>query len=124
MPATEAITSAPKIFNRVLRLMGNRFEISVVVAAEENDYAESCIDEAIKEIAKGPILDACLILAAQKVEHYEIGTYGTLIALAEQLDFNEAIRPLTRTLEEEKKADVTLTKIAISEVNQKASQAA
>jgi ferritin-like metal-binding protein YciE len=56
--------------------------------------------------------DIALIFAGQKAEHYEIASYGGLIALAEQLDLDTAINLLTLTLEEEKNADNTLTDIA------------
>lgn len=62
-------------------------------------------------------LDAVLIAAAQKVEHYEIASYGTLIAWARQMDHQEAVDLLTQTLDEEKAADEKLTEIAESLAN-------
>lgn len=56
--------------------------------------------------------DAMIIAAAQKVEHYEIATYGTLRAWAEAMDHTEAAALLAETLAEEKAADEKLTKIA------------
>ncbi len=56
--------------------------------------------------------DIALIFAAQKAEHYEIASYGGLIALAEQLDLDTAADLLRETLEEEKDADNMLTDIA------------
>lgn len=56
--------------------------------------------------------DAALIISAQKVEHYEIATYGGLVQLAKTMKKNDIARILETTLEEEKKADVNLTKIA------------
>lgn len=56
--------------------------------------------------------DAALIIAAQKVEHYEIATYGGLIQLAKTMDRNDIAKILVQTLEEEKKADELLTKVA------------
>ena len=61
--------------------------------------------------------DAALILAAQKVEHYEIATYGSLAQLAKTLGYDEAKQLLGTTLEEEKQADETLTVIAEQQVN-------
>lgn len=58
--------------------------------------------------------------SAQAIEHYEISRYGTLIAWAEQLGMREAAKLLDATLQEEKKADQILTKIARSAVNRKA----
>jgi ferritin-like metal-binding protein YciE len=67
--------------------------------------------EAIEEM-EGSTLDAALIASAQKVEHYEIATYGTLATFAEVLDMQEAKDLLGQTLEEEKEADEKLTTIA------------
>jgi ferritin-like metal-binding protein YciE len=67
--------------------------------------------EAMKEL-DGCTLDAALIASAQKVEHYEIATYGTLATFAEVLDMEEAKDLLGQTLEEEKEADEKLTMIA------------
>ena len=64
--------------------------------------------------------DAGLILAAQKVEHYEIATYGTLCAFAEKMGHNEVAQLLQQTLDNEKNTDVALTKIAESFVNEQA----
>lgn len=66
------------------------------------------------------ILDAGLICAAQKVEHYEIASYGTLITWAHQLGYHDAADILKETLEEEKAADEKLTHLAESNVNQEA----
>jgi ferritin-like metal-binding protein YciE len=65
-------------------------------------------------------LDAGLIAAAQKVEHYEIALYGSLCTFAKQLGFADAARILHETLEEEKRTDQKLTMIAERGVNQKA----
>lgn len=79
--------------------------------------------EIIDEIEKGPVRDAGLIAAAQKVEHYEIAAYGTLVTLADQLGYTEAKKLLAETLDEEKSADSKLTTIAESGVNKKAGKA-
>jgi ferritin-like metal-binding protein YciE len=68
--------------------------------------------EMMEDHAGEPSLDAVLIAAAQKVEHYEIASYGTLAAWAGQLGHDEALDLFTRTLEEEKAADEKLTEIA------------
>ncbi len=75
--------------------------------------------EQIDEIEKGAVLDAALIGAAQKVEHYEIATYGTLCALAKQLGMDEAAKLLDETLQEEKATDQKLSKLALQQVNEK-----
>ena len=68
--------------------------------------------EMMEEIEQGPTLDAALISAAQKVEHYEIASYGTLATFAEILGQQDAKDLLGQTLEEEKEADEKLTGIA------------
>jgi ferritin-like metal-binding protein YciE len=69
-------------------------------------------EELIDEIERGPVLDAGLVAAAQKVEHYEIAAYGTLCALAKQLGHQDAVQLLKATLEEEKATDLKLTEFA------------
>lgn len=84
---------------------------------------ESLIEEGqelIEAGEKGPVLDAGLIGAAQKVEHFEIAAYGTLISLAGQLGYTEAKNILAETLKEEKATDDKLTTLAKKDVNQKA----
>ena len=76
---------------------------------------EGLVEEAqelIEATEAGPVRDAGLIGAAQKVEHYEIATYGTLIALAIKLQLGEASTLLKETLDEEKNTDHKLTSIA------------
>jgi ferritin-like metal-binding protein YciE len=68
--------------------------------------------EQIDEIEKGPVLDTALIAAAQKVEHYEIAAYGSLIALAKQLGEMAAVKLLGDTLKEEKATDEKLSLLA------------
>jgi ferritin-like metal-binding protein YciE len=73
--------------------------------------------ELLQEEADAKVLDAGLIGAAQKVEHYEIAGYGTVRAHAEQLGHSDAARLLQQTLDEEGEADKLLTSIAESLVN-------
>jgi ferritin-like metal-binding protein YciE len=68
--------------------------------------------EALKEDYEGSVLDAALIGAAQRVEHYEIAGYGTVRAMAEELGESEHVPLLTETLEEEKETDEKLTQLA------------
>jgi ferritin-like metal-binding protein YciE len=68
--------------------------------------------------------DAGLIASAQKLKHYEIAAYGTAAALAGQLELRDDQRMLSDSLEEERKADAALTKLAKGEVNQDAVAAA
>jgi ferritin-like metal-binding protein YciE len=76
--------------------------------------------EIMKEYKGSPALDAGLLAGAQAVEHYEISRYGTLKTWADELGLKDAVSLLEETLEEEKKTDVTLTKIAETVVNQQA----
>lgn len=66
--------------------------------------------------------DVGLIMAAQKVEHYEIATYGSLRQLAVTLGLNEAADLLQQTLDEEKQTDLLLTDIAENSINYQAAQ--
>ena len=76
--------------------------------------------EKIQQVEHGPLLDAALIAAAQKVEHYEISAYGTARTLAQRMGDDEAAQLLQATLEEEELTDKKLTSIAESNVNQQA----
>ncbi|WP_439213782.1 YciE/YciF ferroxidase family protein [Duffyella gerundensis] len=76
---------------------------------------EGLVEEAqeiIDSVEKGEVRDAGLIGAAQKVEHYEIATYGTLYAMAVRLGLKDAAALLAETLQEEKNTDIKLTEIA------------
>ena len=79
--------------------------------------------EMMEEIKTPEVLDVALITAAQKVEHYEIASYGSAGALAEALGEKEVAKLLGQTLEEEKQADQKLNQIALSDVNQTALKA-
>jgi ferritin-like metal-binding protein YciE len=68
--------------------------------------------EVTEEDYEGNILDAALIGAAQRVEHYEIAGYGTVRAMAEVLGEDEHVSLLTETLDEEKETDEKLTELA------------
>ena len=77
----------------------------------------------MEECEEGPMRDAGIIAAGQKIEHYEIASYGTLQTFATTLGLTEAAELLELTLEEEKTADETLTEVAMSVVNVKALEA-
>jgi len=75
-------------------------------------------EEIIKNTPEGSMTrDAALIIAAQKVEHYEIATYGGLVQIALTLGESEIAEILDRTLEEEEETDMNLTDIAESSIN-------
>ena len=73
--------------------------------------------ELMQEEEAGAVLDAALIAAAQRAEHYEIGAYGTCIAWARLLGMDDVVSLLEQTLEEEKATDKKLTALAEQEVN-------
>lgn len=66
------------------------------------------------------VRDAAIIIANQKVEHYEITSYGSLSELARTLELDDAAELLELTLDKEKDADVSLTLLAIESVNEEA----
>ena len=74
----------------------------------------------MQEDVEGSVLDAALIAAAQRVEHYEIGAYGTCAEWARLLGLDEVAGLLEQTLEEEKAADQKLTALAEQEINEAA----
>lgn len=71
-----------------------------------------------------PTMDACLIAAGQRAEHYEIGAYGTVIAWAEAMGHSNAVSLLQQNLNEEKAADKKLSALAKGGINQQAAKAA
>ncbi len=91
-----------------------------------NPESESCpaIDGILKEgtavtaDAHGSVIDAAIIGAAQKVEHYEISSYGSLVSWAKALGREDCASVLNKNLEEEKNADAKLTKLAEEGINQ------
>lgn len=93
--------------------------------AKKCDAMQGLIEEGngiLEETEPGPVRDAGIIGACQKIEHYEIATYGTLCAFAKLLDESEAEELLQETLDEEKNADSTLTQVAESGINWQANE--
>ncbi|RYD54168.1 MAG: ferritin-like domain-containing protein, partial [Sphingobacteriales bacterium] len=93
--------------------------------AKKCDAMEGLLKEGegiIEETKPGPVRDAGIIGACQKVEHYEIASYGTLASFATLLGEEEAAGLLEEILAEEKEADVTLTTVAESAINAEALQ--
>lgn len=92
----------------------------VFASVDEKVAAKKCVameglikegEEIMEESEKGVMRDAGIIAAGQKVEHYEIATYGTLKAFAEILGHDEAAGLLQETLDQEKAADEKLTEV-------------
>jgi ferritin-like metal-binding protein YciE len=84
------------------------------------EATKGLIEEAkrmMEEAEDDDVRDAAIISAAQKVEHYEIASYGTLRTYAELLGFDEQAELLQETLDEEKETDENLTELAVSSIN-------
>ncbi|MFZ1677632.1 MAG: ferritin-like domain-containing protein [Saprospiraceae bacterium] len=97
--------------------------IGVKAVAKPCKAMEGLIKEAgeiMESTDPGSVRDAGIISAAQKVEHYEIASYGTLCAFAKQLGHEQAATLLEETLNEEKEADTNLSELAESTINQEA----
>jgi ferritin-like metal-binding protein YciE len=84
------------------------------------DEGSSVMDEEFDDAT----MDACLIAAGQRAEHYEMAAYGTLIAWARAMDHTEVADLLQQTLDEEKAADEKLTALAEGGINQRAADLA
>jgi ferritin-like metal-binding protein YciE len=103
---------------QVFELIGEK------ASAKKCEAMEGLIKEGesiMEETEQGPVRDAGIIAASQKIEHYEIATYGTLAAFAHTLGEVEALDLLEQTLDEEKEADTLLTEVAYNNINFEAS---
>ena len=99
---------------QVFKIIGEK------AVAKKCDAMDGLIKEGasiMEETEIGAVRDAGIIAASQKIEHYEIATYGTLVAFAKTLGEDEAAELLSVTLAEEKEADVTLTEAAYNTIN-------
>lgn len=103
-----------KRLEEVFELMGKKAQ------AVKCDAMDGLINEGngiLEETQPGAVRDAGIIAACQKIEHYEIATYGTLCAHAKTLGKDDAAKLLHETLEEEKNADLKLTEVAYNDIN-------
>jgi ferritin-like metal-binding protein YciE len=101
--------------------------IDVKVQAKKCDAMDGLIEEAsgiMEECEEGSMRDAGIISAAQKVEHYEIASYGTLRQFAETMELTEVEKLLAITLQEEKEADLKLSDVAMEAINVEAAEEA
>ena len=105
--------------NHVARLDAIGGELGIKLTGKKCHAMEGLVEEG-KEVLEedGPdgVIDAALIGAAQRVEHYEMAAYGTIRAMANELGHDRAVKLLQATLDEEGAADKKLTAIAESEV--------
>lgn len=103
-----------KKVEQVFELIGKK---AVAKKCEAMDGLIKEAEEIMSETEEGAMRDAGIIAASQKVEHYEIATYGTLRTFAQTLGMDDAASILEEILEEEKAADETLTEVATSTIN-------
>ena len=99
---------------KVFEMLGEKAE------GKKCDAMAGLIEEGnglLEETEPGPVRDAGIIAASQKIEHYEIATYGTLFSFAKVLGENDAAQLLQQTLAEEIEADKILTDVAVSSIN-------
>lgn len=97
-----------------VKAVAEKCEAMAGLVKEAEDIMDAC--------ETGAMCDAGIISAAQKVEHYEIATYGTLRQFAETLEMDDVAELLSATLQEEKEADQKLTEVAMSAVNVEAAE--
>ncbi len=106
--------------DQIKRLEGCFKALGKKAQAKKCDAMAGLLEEGksiVKETKVGPVRDAGIILASQKIEHYEIASYGTLAAFAKVLKQDKCLKLLLETLKEEKKCDETLTSIADTDLN-------
>ncbi|MEX0661563.1 MAG: ferritin-like domain-containing protein [Balneolaceae bacterium] len=117
----EALTShLEQTKEQVSRLAQVFRNVEIKPSTQKCEAMEGLIAEATKmleDCEKGPWCDANIIAAAQKIDHYEIATYGTLIELANTMGLLDAAKLLELTLKEEKSSDNILTLVAREYVN-------
>ena len=104
------VTRLEEVFSLIdVKAEGKKCEAMEGLIKEASEIMESC--------EEGSMRDAGIISAAQKVEHYEIATYGTLRQFAETLGLDKVAEMLETTLQEEKEADLKLSDVAMDAVN-------
>lgn len=122
----EALTShLAETENQVVRLEQVFELIDEKASAKKCEAMDGLIKEAVEimdSCEEGAMRDAGIISAGQKVEHYEIASYGTLRQFAETLGLTEAASLLEATLNEEKAADEKLSQVAVDAVNIEAAE--
>lgn len=99
--------------------------LDVRVRGKTCEAMRGIIEEAqqiMKEDMSADVCDAVIVAAAQKVEHYEIASYGTTMTWAQHLGLDRVAKLLSATLDEEKAADAKLTQLATKEINARAAK--
>lgn len=111
----EQVMRAEQVFESIdVKAVAKKCEAMAGLLKEASEIMEEC--------EPGAMCDAGIISAAQKVEHYEIATYGTLRQFAQTLGLTKAASLLEETLEEEKAADEKLSAVATSAINIQAAE--
>jgi ferritin-like metal-binding protein YciE len=98
-------------------------DLDILVSGEFNQTMKGLLlelDDLLDRSSDPDVRDAALVVALQQIEHFEIAAYGTLCALAQALGRNDVAVVLHHSLEEEKKFDVALTRLANDSINRKA----
>ena len=116
----EAISShLEETRHQIMRLDAIGERLGIKLTGKKCRAMEGLIEdgaEVLEAEGPGPVIDAALIAAAQRVEHYEISAYGSARALAELLEQVDAVKLLQDTLDEESAADEKLTSLSEEEV--------
>lgn len=107
---------------RVEKVFATYGKKPVAVKCEAMEGLIKEAEEKMKDCKPGPMCDAGIISSAQKIEHYEIATYGTLRQFGRTLGMTDAVPLLEASLNEEKAADEKLTVVAVSAVNIEAAE--
>lgn len=111
----EQIARLEQVFKSIdMKPVGKKCEAMAGLMKEAEGIIEEC--------EPGAMRDAGIIAGSQKIEHYEIASYGTMRQFAETLELPEAVKLLEQTLDEEKAADEKLTIVAVSAVNVEAAE--
>ncbi len=109
------VSRLEKVFSLIdVKAVGKKCAAMEGLIKEASDIMESCED--------GSMCDAGIIFAAQKIEHYEIASYGTLRQFAETLKLKKVVELLETTLQEEKEADLKLSDVAMKAINVEAAE--
>ncbi|MEX0779491.1 MAG: ferritin-like domain-containing protein [Balneolales bacterium] len=98
-------------------------QLSESPTAERCQAMEGLLEEAneiMRQDISSEVMDAALIAGQQKIEHYEIASYGTLVTWAEEMQNKEIADILKETLQEEKQADEKLSQVAVQSANERA----
>jgi ferritin-like metal-binding protein YciE len=111
-------------YEHVSRLEEAAEELNVELPGKTCKGMQGLLEEGAELLKQeqSPALDAALIAAAQRVEHYEIAAYGSAVTFAKMMDHKNTVHLLKKTLDEEEKTDKLLSKLAESGINEAANE--